>query len=87
MILPVHSTLIPSRFQPPCSVPADYHSHTPLCRHAAGEPEAGFSSGGSQIVMPCEGSGVPAGRLGLLKIGRGVGVFVAPGVKVREGLF
>jgi len=33
----VRSTPIPTEKIP---VPADYHSHTPLCRHAEGEPEA-----------------------------------------------
>ena len=32
----VHSTLIPFE----TTVPADYHTHTPLCRHAAGDPQA-----------------------------------------------
>ena len=32
---PVHSTRFVARF-----MPADYHTHTPLCRHAEGDPEA-----------------------------------------------
>lgn len=36
-LLPSVQHLIQSELQ---QVPADYHSHTPLCRHAEGEPEA-----------------------------------------------